>query len=84
MALPANFTDLLVELAGGPNRRTKLASALGRSYWEVAYWSRKNVIPEECWNDVIQLAARKQIKGVTYEYLCTLQQRKREAESGKS
>jgi hypothetical protein len=69
MALPTSFSALLAELAGGKNKRPKLAAKLGRTYWEVTYWSRKNEVPQEYWDDLIRLAAAKKMAGVTREYL---------------
>lgn len=68
-ALPQSFTALLEALAGGKNKRPKLARALGRTYWEVYYWSRKNEVPQEYWDDLIRLADAKKIAGVTRDYL---------------
>jgi len=68
-ALPQSFTALLEALAGGKNKRPKLAATLGCTYWKVTYWSRKNEVPQEYWDDLIRLAATKKMAGVTRDYL---------------
>lgn len=75
MDLPTSFTDLLVELAGGKNKRPELANALGQTYWKVTYWARRNDIPDKYWPDLIRLSEEKGLEGVTKPYLRQLRQR---------
>ena len=69
MQQPTSFRELLVVLAGGRGKRQKLVKELGRDYWEVTYWARKNDIPGDYWDDVIELAATKNMHWVTRDYL---------------
>lgn len=75
-----SFADLLRRLAGGRNKRPALALALGRKYWEVAYWERTNYAPEDSWDGLMALAKEKNIPGITLEFLHDLA-RKSRAES---
>lgn len=76
MDLPSSFTALIDALAGGNRKRTKLAVALGVTYWQVNYWAKINAIPAEFWDDVIALAAKQKMPGVTREYLKALKKEK--------
>jgi len=76
LLLPTTFSDLLLELAGGQRKRSQLAEALGKSYWQVNYWARNNIIPEEYWDDIIALAAKQKFYGVDRNYLRNLKKGK--------
>lgn len=75
---PTSFADLLLQLAGGKNKRPALAVSLGRKYWEVFYWEKHDYIPEKAWDDIIRLAHEKGNKSVTFDLLRELARKSRE------
>lgn len=74
---PTSFNDLLLQLAGGKNKRPELALSLGRKYWEVWYWQQKDYIPEKAWEDIVILAKAKGRKDISIEMLHKLARRSR-------
>lgn len=75
---PTSFADLLLQLAGGKNKRPALAVALGRKYWEVWYWQKHDYIPEKAWEDIITLATARGRKDINIEMLHKLARKSRE------
>jgi hypothetical protein len=67
--MPENCVELLILLGGGHGGKGQLAADLGRTYWEVKNWLRRNYIPEWAWGDIMRLAAQRSILGVTTSYL---------------
>ena len=78
--LPTSFKELLLVLAGGDRKRQDLADALGRGYWQLYYWSRSDFIPDEYWDDVIALAAKRRLPGIDRDYLKRLKKQRERQE----
>jgi len=62
------FTDAasLIDTFGGS---AQAATKLGRPIGTVAAWKHRKAIPVEAWPDVISLATKEGVKGVTAERL---------------
>jgi hypothetical protein len=67
--LPDDFRELLVVLADSKRGRPQLAADLNRGYWTILNWDRKNNVPEEDWESLMQLSAKRGLKGIDADYL---------------